>query len=294
MTQIHEMVYSIQFQFVQTFSLKKGIKLFGPRAKEAALGEMKQLHYRVVFEPVDINSLTPEELARAMESLLFLTEKRDGRIKARACADGSIQREYIEREDAASPTAMTESILITATVDAKERRDMLTADIPNAFVQTNIDDKKLGYRVIMKIRGALVDLLLEIDYQVYSAFVVYEGKSKVLYVKMNMALYGMMISSLLYYKKFKKDIEAIGFKINPYDPCVANRMINGKQHTVTWHVDDLKSSHVDPKVNDEFLEWLKHKYASDNIGEVKAVRGTRHDYLAMILDFSFQECCRWI
>lgn len=63
-------------------------------------------------------------------------------------------------------------------------------------------------------------------------------------------------------------------------------MVNGKQHTFTWHVDDLKSSHVDPKVNDEFLDWLKMKYASDEIGEVKAVRGQRHDYLAMVLDYS--------
>jgi hypothetical protein len=55
---------------------------------------------------------------------------------------------------------------------------------------------------------------------------------------------------------------------------------------VTWHVDDLKSSHVDSKVNDEFLEWLKAKYASDNIGTIKAVRGQHHDYLAMMLDYS--------
>ena len=44
---------------------------------------------------------------------------------------------------------------------------------------------------------------------------------------------------------------------------------------------------MDSKVNDEFLEWLKKKYASDQIGEVKPVRGHRHDYLvAMILDYS--------
>jgi hypothetical protein len=40
-------------------------------------------------------------------------------------------------------------------------------------------------------------------------------------------------------------------------------MINGRPPTVTWHVDNLKSSHIDPKVNDEFLSWLKLKYASD-------------------------------
>jgi hypothetical protein len=177
MCQIHEKVNSptSNYQFAETFSLKKGIKVFGNRANEAAYGELKQLHDRVVFEPIHVDSLDPKEKKRAMESLLFLTEKRDGRIKGRACANGSIQREYINREDAASPTAMTESILITATIDAKQGHDVMTADIPNAFVQTEIEDKGVGQRVIMKIRGALVDILLEIDNDVYLSYVVYEG-----------------------------------------------------------------------------------------------------------------------
>jgi hypothetical protein len=50
-------------------------------------------------------------------------------------------------------------------------------------------------------------------------------------------------------------------------------------------VDDVKSSHEDSKVNDEFLDWLKDKYANDNIGEVKAKRGTKHNYLGMTLDY---------
>ncbi len=52
-------------------------------------------------------------------------------------------------------------------------------------------------------------------------------------------------------------------------------------------MDDLKSNHVDPKVDNEFLEWLKKKKANDDIGEIKAVRGNMHDYLAMVLDYSF-------
>jgi hypothetical protein len=40
------------------------------------------------------------------------------------------------------------------------------------------------------------------------------------------------------------------------------------------------------KVNDEFLSWLRSKYASDKIGEIKTVRGKIHDYLAMTLDFT--------
>ena len=66
------------------------------------------------------------------------------------------------------------------------------------------------------------------------------------------AIYGMLTASLLLYLKFKKDLEKIGFKFNDYDPCIANRMVNGNQNTVRFHVDDLLSSHVDPKVNDRF------------------------------------------
>jgi hypothetical protein len=74
--------------------------------------------------------------------------------------------------------------------------------------------------------------------------------------------------------------------VNPYDPCVANRKVKGKQHTVTWHVDDLKSSHVDPEVNDEFYEWLERTYGSEELGHVTTTRGTTHEYLAMKLDYS--------
>jgi hypothetical protein len=103
---------------------------------------------------------------------------------------------------------------------------------------------------------------------------------------MKKALYGMLQSSLLYSKKFQKDLEEIRFKINPYNPCVANRIVKGKQHTITWHVDDLKSSYIDPKVNNKFLAWLKTKYADDKIAEIKAVCGKKHNYFAMTLDFT--------
>jgi len=54
--------------------------------------------------------------------------------------------------------------------------------------------------------------------------------------------------------------------------------------TVMWHVDDAKSSHVDGKVNDLFIAWLKKEHGQ--LGEVKSSRGKRHDYLGMVLDCS--------
>jgi hypothetical protein len=146
--------------FIQTYSLNKGIKKFGQKGKDAAIKEMKQLHNRTVFEGIKIKDMTTLECKRGMESLLFLVKKHDGKIKARTCANGSTQQEYIDRADATSPTAATEAILITGVIDAKQPRDIMTNDVPNAFVQTPIPQD--GEKIIMKIRGQLVDLLLEI------------------------------------------------------------------------------------------------------------------------------------
>eukprot|EP00543_Licmophora_paradoxa_P010625 CAMPEP_0202466662 /NCGR_PEP_ID=MMETSP1360-20130828/69430_1 /ASSEMBLY_ACC=CAM_ASM_000848 /TAXON_ID=515479 /ORGANISM="Licmophora paradoxa, Strain CCMP2313" /LENGTH=141 /DNA_ID=CAMNT_0049090879 /DNA_START=1 /DNA_END=423 /DNA_ORIENTATION=+ len=141
---------------------------------------MKQLHDRVVFKPIHIHELTPKEKKRAMESLMFLVEKRDGTVKARTCANGSTQRSYTPKEEASSPTASSEAILITGVVEAKQHRDVMTLDIPNAFVQTSVPQD--GDKIVMKIRGTLVDILCPICPEVYEPYVTYEGKHKVLYV----------------------------------------------------------------------------------------------------------------
>jgi hypothetical protein len=50
----------------------------------------------------------------------------------------STQRVYMDHEDASSPTVRTDSVLITAGIEAEENRDVATCDIPNAFIQTNL------------------------------------------------------------------------------------------------------------------------------------------------------------
>ena len=97
----------------------------------------------------------------------------------------------------------------------------------------------------------------------------------------------MLQAALLWYKKLRKDLEEIGYVFNSYDPCVANKMINGKQMTVRFHVDDMMMSHVDSRVNDNFLKWLNSKYGE--IGEVTCTRGAAHDYLGMTFKFVGRE-----
>ena len=168
-----------------------------------------------------------------MEALMFLTEKRDKSIKGRMVYNGKPTQEWLSREDSASPTAALESIMLTAIVDAKEGRDVMTADIPNAFIQALMPEVEDGdERVIMKITGVLVDLLVELALESYGPKAVFENGKKVLYVQVLRPLYGLLVASLLWYKQFRGDLEETGYEFNPYDACVANKPVEGKQHTV--------------------------------------------------------------
>ena len=143
--------------------------------------------------------------------------------------------------------------MITSAIDAYEKRDVMTVDCPGAFLRAMASDP-----VLMKLRGPLVEALLLIDPAMYRDYVI-TGKNgeKILYVRMSKALYGLLKSALDFYNKLRSDLEDNGFIVNPYDPCVANKDVNGKQMTVLWHVDDLKVSHVDKSENSRFAEWMK-------------------------------------
>ena len=71
--------------------------------------------------------------------------------------------------------------------------------------------------------------MVELDPQTYQDFIVLEDGKKVLYLWVLKAIYGLLKSALLFYKKLQKDLENIGFEINFYNPCVANqKMVSNK------------------------------------------------------------------
>jgi hypothetical protein len=210
---------------------------------------MQQLHDRQCWKPIDYQTLTEIEKKRTMETIFFITQKSDNKLKGRACADGSTQRVWMERDEVSSPTVSTEATIITGVIEAMERRDVATCDIPNAFVQTDLEEyDKDGHRTIMRIRGPLAEILCEMDPQ-YADYAVQHSNGPVLYVHLIKALYGMLVSAMLFYKKLKNDLLEYGFEINPYDPGVANQIADGSQLTVSWHVDDLKVSHIKPTMS---------------------------------------------
>ena len=132
------------------YSLNKGLKEFGDRGEEAVVKELSSLKDMDTFFPMDAETLTKEQRAKAISSLMFLKEKRDGTIKGRACAIGTPQRAYIKKEDAASPTCATESVFITSVVDAHERRHVASFDVPTAFLHALTEED-----VVMRLEGRL-------------------------------------------------------------------------------------------------------------------------------------------
>jgi len=101
--------------------------------------------------------------------------ENDKRIEGRLVYNGKPTRNFINKDDSASPAAANESINITCCIDAHESRDIMSADIPNAFVQTKLPSKdKNGKKVTMKITRVLVDMLVELNPQLFASFVMRE------------------------------------------------------------------------------------------------------------------------
>jgi hypothetical protein len=127
---------------------------------------------------------------------------------------------------------------------------------------------------------------------VYKSYVLKDKKgTKQLLVQYQNTLYGTMVASLLYYRKFVKSLADIVFVINPYDLCVANTKIEGEQMTICFHVDDCKLSHRKTKITNSMIEYLRQEYDSifeDRSGTMAMSRGKIHKYLGMTLDYTIR------
>ena len=102
-------------------------------------------------------------------------------------------------------------------------------------------------------------------------------------------MYGILKAVILYYECFTGDILAYGFKLNEYDCCVANKIVDGTPLTICWHVDSLKASHKKKEVLDKFNKWRHEKYKcifKDGSVEMTIYQDKVHDYLRMKLGYT--------
>ena len=142
-------------------SMKAAIKKWGQEAEYAITKEMKQLHWRDSYKPKHWHELTKKQKEQILESHIFVEQKRDGLIKARKVIGGNKQQDYITKEDVSSPTVTAEAVMLTCVIDVQEDRYIAVVDIPNAFVQTVVDEEHAEHCVIVRNRGPLVDILAD-------------------------------------------------------------------------------------------------------------------------------------
>ena len=260
-------------------SMKKGLKVFGEPGYATVKKEMQQLHDRKVMQPINRKDLSPSQKKEALGYLMFLKKKRCGTIKGRDCADGRKQRAYITKEESTSPTISTKAVFLTAMIDAWENRKVAVVDVPGAFMQVDMDEL-----VHVRFEGEMVDKLVEIDHDLYTSYISEENGKKVMYVELLKALYGTLRAARLFWEKLQaKLVNEWGFTPNRYDSCVVNKMVDGRQLTVAWHVDDLKISHEKEEALDGFIRMMESEFRQD--APLSISRGAVQQYLGMTLDF---------
>ena len=89
----------------------------------------------------------------------------------------------------------------------------------------------------------------------------------------------------MFCKKLSSQLHRWGFIMNPYHNCVMNKVVDGKQCTTLWRVDDLKISHVYLDVVNNVIEKLESMFGKE--APLTITRGKIHEYLlGMTIDFN--------
>jgi hypothetical protein len=142
------------------------------------LSELKQLHDRKAVKPKSGNQITCKERRDSLRYLMFLKEKRCGKIKGRGCVDGRKQRDFLTKEETSSPTVAIELVMLSCTIDAHEGRDGATADIPGAFLQADMEGN-----VHMMLEGKMAELLARLDPKMYRKHIMIKKGKPIMYMQ---------------------------------------------------------------------------------------------------------------
>jgi hypothetical protein len=124
---------------------------------------MQQLHDREIMRPHAPTEITAEHCQDALAYLMFLKRKLCGKIKSKGCTNGCKQQAYTLKEEALLPMVTTAAVFLTSIIDAWEKRDVATVDIPGAFMHVDMDEL-----VYVRFIGPMVEQLLEIAYDTYT------------------------------------------------------------------------------------------------------------------------------
>ena len=260
-------------------SVRKGLKEHGRDAYKAIVAELRQLLVeKKALKPVHRGDLSVRQLKTAIRSLMFLKTKFDGlgrfeKIKARLVANGK-QQDRTLYPDTYSPTVALQSVLMCLTVAAAEKRKVCAVDIGGAYLNAERESAE-GEEVIMELEPMLVAILAKVAPEV-KPFIDEKGR---LMVELTKAMYGTLDAAKIWYEKLTGVLHEMGFVPNKVDPCVLNKVINGKQCTVMVYVDDLLVTCESQAGLEEVVAQLEDSFE----GDIKSSSDKDLSYLGMHL-----------
>ena len=164
--------------------------------------------------------------------------------------------------------------MLLLSIASKEKHHVVTADIAGAYLNAEMDDF-----VLVKFKGPALNIMYKVNPE-YTKLIQKENGQNMMYLQLAKALYRCLKSALLWYNLFSSTLKDMGFVLNKYDPCAANKRINEKQFTIGWWVDDNAMTHVDMKFMNEIITGIEDKF-----GTLAITCGERHTFLGMKLWF---------
>ena len=96
------------------------------------------------------------------------------------------------------------------------------------------------------------------------------------------------MGAILFCEKLAIQLHEWGYVMNPYDMCTFNKMVNGKQITVQFFIDDLYISCENTNTIDDLIKDLNNKFKT-NFPELAVTKGDIHNYLGIKINYSNKE-----
>lgn len=136
---------------------------------------------------------------------------------------------------------------------------MITCNIPEALLQTDwlneLDDCYIHFETLM------VKMICDInpEYKQHVAYT-HNGRQQHLYAKVKKTVYGTLMGAIPFYNKLSNQLEEWDFEKNPYDECTFNKIVDGEQLSIQYHVDNYICSCKHKYVLDQFLNQLSGSF----------------------------------
>lgn len=128
-------------------------------------------------------------------------------------------------------------------------------------------------------------MLVKIDPSLREHVIETKQGYKLMYCKLNKVVYGTLLGAILFYKKLVTQLHEWNFIMKLYDACTWDKIVNDKQLTIQYFIDDFHISSVDMKAINNMVLDLNNEFKT-KFNKLTICKGKVHDYLGINIDYS--------